>query len=150
MRGVLVVAALFGLACGPLGPLSGGKLGGEPHRGDLPNWDFVADVETVQLETRPDDPYSVNTWVGSYDGRLVVPTSLILGDDEPTEREWVRNVQADPRVRLRIEGVVYELKAERVEDEATLEGARAALLSKYEEEPTDHARRAWIYELGPR
>lgn len=150
MRGVLFVAAVFALACGPLGPLSGGKLGGEPHRGDLPSWDFVADVETVQLETRPDDPYSVNTWIGSYEGRLVVPTSLILGDDEPTEREWVRNVQADPRVRLRIEGVVYELKARRVEDEATLEGARAALLSKYEVEADDHARRAWIYELGPR
>jgi hypothetical protein len=81
---------------------------------------------------------------------LYVPTSLILGDDEPTERKWVRNVEADPRVRLRVDGTVYELQARRVEDESTLEGVRAALLAKYEAEADDHARQAWIYQLGPR
>ena len=145
-----IVFVMLGVGCGPIGPLSGGRLGGEPHAGALPSWEFVADVETVQLETRPDDPYSVNTWIGSYEGRLYVPTSLILGADEPLEREWVRNVEADPRVRLRIEGTVYELAARRVTDEATAEAVRAALLEKYETEADDHARRAWIYELGPR
>ena len=150
MRGVLFVAALFALACGPIGPIAGGQLRGTVHEGNLPDWEFVSDVETVQLETGPDDPYSVNVWIGAHEGRLYVPTSLILGDDEPTERQWVRNVQADPRVRLRVDGTVYDLKATRVEDEATLEGVRAGLLAKYEKEASDHSRQAWIYELGPR
>lgn len=147
---LLVLLASASFACGPIGPVAGGRLRGTPHQGNLPSWEFVADVETVQIETRPDDPYSVNTWIGSYQGGLYVPTSLILGADEPSEREWVRNVEADPRVRLRIDGTVYELQALRVEDEATVEGVRAALLAKYEEEADDHARNAWIYELRPR
>lgn len=148
--GLLLVLAGACFACGPIGPIAGGELRGSPHEGSLPSWDFVSEVETVQLETGPDDPYSVNVWIGTYEGGLYVPTSLILGDDEPTERKWVRNVEADPRVRLRVDGTVYELQARRVEDESTLEGVRAALLAKYEAEADDHARQAWIYQLGPR
>jgi len=147
---LLLLLASACVACGPIGPVAGGRLRGTPHEGNLPSWEFVADVETVQLETGPDDPYSVNTWIGSYEGGLYVPTSLILGADDPTEREWVRNVEADPRVRLRIDGTVYELQARRVEDEATLEAVRASLLAKYDSEADDHAERAWIYELGAR
>jgi hypothetical protein len=112
--------------------------------------EYLLPEERGQLETGPDDPCSVNTWIGSHDGRLYVPTSLILGADEPLEREWVRNVEADPRVRVRIDGTVYELLAVRVEDAATLEAVRATLLTKYEEEADDHARNAWIYELARR
>lgn len=149
-RLALLLLATFGLACGPIGPLAGGHLRGTVHEGPLPDWELVDDVETVQLETGPEDPHSVNIWIGSYQGGLYVPTSLILGADEPSEREWVQNVQADPRVRLRVEDIVYELRATRVDDASTREAVRQALLTKYEVEADDHALRAWIFQLGPR
>lgn len=146
-----VTALLVGvLGCGPLGPFPGRALRGPVHEGPPPDWHFVADVETIQVETRPERPYSVNTWVGEVDGRLYVPTSLILGPDDPNERSWVAHVRDDPRVRVRIEGVVYELLATRVEDPAEREAARVALLRKYDREGDAHATQAWIFRLDPR
>jgi len=138
------------VACGPLGPIAGGRLRGPIHEGPPPSWSEIADVETIQLETRPSDPYSVNTWCGVDAGRLYVPTSLIHGADDPMEREWVRNVLDDPRVRARIEGTVYPLTAVRVEDEQELQRARTTLLEKYEVEADDHSAEAWIFRLDPR
>ena len=140
---------LVSVACGPLGPISGGRLRG-PVEPPPPDWSAAAEADTVQLETRPGDPYSVNVWCGVLDGRLYVPTSLILGPDDPTEREWVRNVTRDPRVRLRVDGTVYELVAVRVEDPAEVLAARTLLLAKYETEPDDHSGKAWIFRLEPR
>ena len=146
---VLALAVLL-TACGPLGPFAGGRLRGDVHSGPSPNWAFTQDIETIQLETNPEDPHSVNTWCGDYQGALYVPTSLILGTDEPSEREWVKNALADPRVRLRIDGVIHELRAVRVEDPQELEGAKARLMAKYDEEVTDHSNEAWIFRMQAR
>lgn len=145
-----VLLALAGaMGCGPMGPIPGGRLGGSVEPAP-DSWAFTADVETVQLETRPDDPHSVNAWCGAWSGSLYLPTSLILGVDDPAEREWVQNVLADPRVRIRINGKVYERRAVRVEDPAEREGARRALLEKYEVEADPHADAAWVFRLDPR
>jgi hypothetical protein len=137
-------------ACGPIGPLPGGALRGPIHSGPPPDWALAREVEQIQVEVRPADPYSVNTWCGEVDGRLYVPTSLILGPDDPNDRAWVRYAVEDPRVRLRIEGIVYELSAARVEDDAERETVRAALLDKYEVEADPHATSAWIFRMEPR
>ena len=134
---------------GPLGPLSGGALSGD--EAPLPaEWTFASEIEQVQLETRPADPYSVNTWIGVVGGNLYIPTSLILGEEDPGQRAWVQHVQSDPNVRLRIEEKVYALKAIRVEDEATINNVKTSLLAKYGEEPTEHSDRAWVYQLTTR
>lgn len=145
---VLAVSLLTG--CGPLGPIPGGALGGEVHSGAPPDWRSFADVDQIQLETRPADPYSVNTWIGVYRGRPYVPTSLILGADDPMDRQWVKNVLEDPNVRARVEGVVYPLRAVRVEDEVELAAVRALLLEKYEVEADEHVDQGWIFRLDPR
>ena len=142
---VLVVAA-----CGPLGPMAGSRLRGEMREGDVSSWSFAKDVETVQLETNPSDPHSVNTWIGVVNGRAYIPTSLILGPDDPSERSWVANVISDPQIRVRIEGVIYELKAVKVEDAAEREDVRAAMMAKYEATPDSHSESAWIFRLEPR
>lgn len=153
--GVLAaVASLSGclacLGCGPLGPLPGGRLRGEVRSAPPPDWSFTSEVETVQVETRPADPYSVNTWCGDYRGALYVPTSLIFGADDPAERDWVKHVLSDPRVRLRIGGIVYELRAVRVEDAEEREAVRARMLAKYDVELDDHAENAWIFRMEAR
>jgi len=147
--------ALLGLslalaACGPLGPLPGGRLSG-PAAAAPADWSFTAEHAQVELETNPADPYSVNVWCAALGERLYVPTSMIRGPKQPTEREWVRNAVADPRVRVRIAGQVYERRAVRVSDPAELEAARAALEQKYELDPAerDPEREIWIFRLEP-
>jgi hypothetical protein len=146
----LAVLAMLGAACGPIGPLSGGALRGDVHAGGPPAWPAVGALETVQLETSPEDPHSVNIWIAELDGRLYIATSLILGADAPLERAWVQHVEADPRVRLRADGVIYLLTAVRVEAEPERTGAWDSLIAKYEVEADEHARGAWIYRLDPR
>ena len=148
LTAVLLAATLIG--CGPLGPIPGGKLRGEPAPATPPGWDSALGVEQIQVETNPADPHSVNTWCIVHEGGLYVPTSLILGADEPSERRWVRNVLEDPRVRVRIDGAVYELRATKVEDSQQRDVVRAALLEKYDVEPDAHSDQAWIFRMEPR
>jgi hypothetical protein len=152
MRTRLLAATLLWLGCGgPLGPISGGALSGEvkPAPSD---WSFVDDVEQVQLETNPGEPHSVNTWIGASGGALYLPTSMIRGPMLPTERAWVRNVEADDRIRLRVGEDVYELRAERVLDATEAETARAALVTKYAlgADDMDPEREIWIFRLESR
>ena len=62
----------------------------------------------------------------------------------------MKNVQADPLVRLRADGVVYPLTATRIEREPERTNAWKALVAKYEVDVDDHAEGAWIYRLDPR
>ena len=145
-----LVLALAG--CGPLGPLSGGKLDGPVRTQPVENWSFVAAQETCQVETNPAEPHSVNTWCLGDGARLYVPTSMIRGPKQPGERAWVVNVGADPRVRIRIGDDVYERVAVRVTDGAEYDAARAALEQKYALDPAerDPEREIWIFRLDPR
>ncbi len=148
---LLALPALLLSAC-PLGPLPGGRLRGEVQRGAVRDWSFVTDVEQCQLETNPADPHSVNTWCVGKGSDLYVPTSMIYGPLSPRERDWVRNVLADARVRVRVDGVVYERMATRVDDENEYAAVRSLLERKYELDPDalDPAREIWIYRMGPR
>jgi len=145
----LLALLIFVSGCGPLGPIPGGRLRGEVEP-PPPGWDEIASVRTVQLETRPDDPHSVNVWSGVVGGRLYVATSLIRGTDVPAERDWVQHVLADPRVRLRTGGRIYELKATRVNDPARADAVREAMIAKYDVDPDAHSAAAWVFELTPR
>ena len=140
------------LACGgPLGPFAGGSLSGD--LASTPLDPARAETEAqAQLETNPSAPHSVNTWIGVANGAVYVPTSMIRGPLSPAEREWVVNVQADARVRLRVAGTIYEARAVRVEDAAEAAAARAALEAKYEldADDMDPAREIWIFRLEPR
>jgi hypothetical protein len=146
----LALPALLLTAC-PLGPLAGGRLRGDVQRGEVRDWSFVSDVEQCQLETNPADPHSVNTWCAGKGSALYVPTSMIYGPLSPSERDWVRNVLADPRVRVRVDGVVYERTATRVDAEDEYAAARSLLERKYELDPDalDPAREIWIYRMRP-
>lgn len=120
---VLVLAALFGGA-GPLAFLPGGVLWGE-RRTPPADWSFTDAVREVQLQTHVGPlPWSVTTWVLSSQGELFIGAS-------ECDRVWTRQVRADPRIRLRVQGVVYEMQARAENDRGV--GARLApvLLQKY-------------------
>lgn len=145
--GLLTLALVAGCSfIEPLGPFAGGRLAGEVVSEPVADWSFTDDVRTIKLETRPDDPYSVTTWVLHRDGHLYVPCG------EPEQRTWVANVKADPRVRLKIAGRIYERRALRVTGPDELRAAFDRLAEKYELDPLMAAgmATAWIFRMEPR
>ena len=99
----LCLATLLTLACGgPFLIFPGGELSGEVVREPVSDWTFVDDL-FVDLETRPEDPYSVELNYVVKEGRLYI---------DPREgRMWFDYIREDPRVRVRFAGKVYPLEA---------------------------------------
>lgn len=104
----------------PIVMLPGGKLSGEVKPA-LKTWQSVPDV--VQLEMRPDSPYSVNIWAVVSNGKLYVATQ---------DAKWQPFIEAEDDVRLRIDSTVYELEAEQVDDAEELMAAAAVYREKYD------------------
>ncbi len=131
-------------ACEPMFVLAGGALSGIER--PLPtDWDFAQGVNTVQLETRPADPYSVNVWGVGLGSNFYVAAS------DGADSWWTQAIEADPHVRLRIDEHVYPLAARRVDDGIELAEVVEAYVSKYDVDPEDSfVRNAWVYRLGAR
>ena len=147
---LMLVTLLLTSCSGPFGPIAGGKLQG-PSADVPPSWDAVGAVEHVQLETiNEGKPRSVLIWVATDNGSLYIATSLISGASSPADRTWVKNVTANPNIRLGVGGVIYQLQALRVVDPARLAEARAAMMSKYDVESDGQSTSAWLYELRRR
>ena len=102
------------LACGgPFLVFPGGELSGEVVTEPVPDWSFVTD-RFVDLETRPDTPYSVELNYFVKDGKLYI---------DPAEgRTWLDYIREDPRVRVRFGNRIYLLKAVLVGKPGELEG----------------------------
>lgn len=114
----------------PFVVLAGEELSGEIV--DPPaDWADYADVEIAQLETRPDDPYSVNIWIVSLGPDLYVAT----GEDDT---RWTKHIDANPDVRVRIEGQIFELEATRIADLDEKRRAGTEYVSKYQVEQDDN------------
>ncbi len=141
------LASLFvfaALGCnGPFAVIPGGRLTGDvkPTPSD---WSFAGDYGTIQLETRAEDPYSVNIAYTVIEGRVYINA----GD---TETQWVKNMTTSPQVRMRMDGVLYELRAERVSDASEIAAFGKAWTdqSTFRRDPTT-LDEVWIYRLVSR
>jgi hypothetical protein len=141
---ILAVLSLLAVsACGPIVMIPGGQLSGTP-KPVPPNWSFSDSIDTVQLETRPDDPYSVNVW-GVAAGPFFY---LAAGNSEST---WAQHIQSDPHVRLKLGDDIYQLVARAIDDPAEREVFLAALKRKYDFEPDpDERDAAMLFRLEAR
>jgi hypothetical protein len=102
------------LSCGgPVLMIPGGALRGEVVREPVDDWSFVT-ARFVDLETRPENPYSVELHYTVKRGKLYI--------DPKEGRGWLDHIRADPRVRVRFDGKVYPLKAMLVDDPEELQG----------------------------
>lgn len=114
----VVLAVVFLLAfvssCGgPFLMLPGGALSGEVVTTPVDDWSFL-DSPFLDLETRPEDPYSVELNYFVREGKLYI---------DPAEgRGWFDHIRADPLVRARFDGKVYPLRAVLVGEPGELEG----------------------------
>ncbi len=115
--GVLVIALLgFGvwarlLAGGPVGPIPGGALSGEPAGSPPADWSFANAEDYLTIEVQGARlPYSTSVQFMAHDGRLHLLLSSFFGDAVP------RRLERDPRVRVRLDGKLYDQVAVPVED----------------------------------
>lgn len=140
---VVLCAAICLAACKPILTFPGGALDGivTPVPAD---WSFTDAIKTVQLETRPADPYSVNIWVIALDGQLYVHAGA-------NRARWVEHIEADPRVRIAVGDALYELTATRVTEQAEFDRFSDAYDAKYERRPRNGSvEEAWLFRLLPR
>lgn len=97
------------------------------------DWSFTDAHEEIQIQTRGPlgVPHSVTAYCAALDGALYLFSAYYGGGEFPDARRWNRNVMRDPRVRIRIGGILYERTLRHVTDEAAREGVHRALLAKY-------------------
>jgi len=157
---VLVATLVAASGCGPWGPLGvfpGGPLAGETVSGAVEDWSFTDEHLIVSIETRGRlFRHSVTVLCISEGGRLYIPSRFA-----PRKR-WVQNILRDPRVRIGVEGRVYEGRAVRVSERGGDSDVSRAFLRKYvgieaehvrslPEEPApgdDHAL-MWMFRIDP-
>jgi len=146
MRASRTAGTLWALALcacgGPIAVFPGGELAG-PVKLVPQSFDFARDAGTVQLETRPEDPYSVNIACAVVDERLYVSA----GDNKS---QWVENMEANPLVRLRIHGDVYELSAQRVTDRAEMDTFAVEWIKNSWARDPRELDEPWVYHLQAR
>jgi hypothetical protein len=139
---LLLIASVAGCSR-PFVLLPGGALEGNTAAAPE-SWSFTDAVDTVQLETRPADPYSVNIWVIAIDPNLYVHAGA-------NRSEWVEHIEADPKVRLRVDDSIYELAAARVAAQDEFDRFSDAYEKKYERRPrNENVGEAYLYRLTAR
>ena len=140
--GVLMWLVFAGCG-GPFFLLPGGALEGETAATPK-SWGFTDEISTIQVETRPEDPYSINIWAVGVDAYR----SLHAGASRTT---WIEYMVVDPLVQARIDGTIYERRADKVEDAAEFARFADAYEVKYGMRPrNENIAESYVYRLGAR
>lgn len=148
----VVIGARF--ADGPLGVVAGGPFtSGALHQGPLPDWSFVKDLETIEMQSLS-PARSRTTWVLHQDGRIFIPCGYMNSFWGRVWKQWPIEAERDGRVITRIDGKLYEQNLVRIKQGGILEAVLAELSRKYVGQPIPPAAVAsgalWIFELTPR
>ena len=141
-RGIAaLLVILFLPGCGPTFLLPGGALTGTSSSSPT-DWAWTDDVSTIQLETRPEDPYSVNLWVVGIDDGLYIHAGA-------NRAAWVEHIEVDSLVRVRIEEKIYALSASRIEDQREFDAFSEAYDAKYGIRPRhEDIREVYLFRLA--
>jgi hypothetical protein len=126
---VCLLSLLLSLGCGPQGPmgvLPGGPLAGEVAREAVADWRFTDDDITVAIETRGRwFDHSVTVLAIAAGSHLYIPSR------EGFRKRWVKNVLEDSRVRIGVDGRIYNGRAKRVQDTDEANRAARSMVQKY-------------------
>jgi hypothetical protein len=114
-----------------------------------PDWSFTDAQKEIAIEVSGflGLPHSVTIWCSALDG------TLFIGARDPDEKRWPSWTDADPNVRLKIDGKLYEVRLTPENDAATQERLRAAFGAKYQlpaPEPGDPLPSVRYWRVGPR
>ena len=116
---------------GPNRVFSGGALvSGELHRGAEPDWAFVNETPTIDLQLL-DPVQSRRLWTASVDGKLFVWSGYMNVRSANYGRSWPAQAERDGRAVMRIDGVRYERQLVRVQSGEGLQALTALINEKY-------------------
>ena len=99
------------------GPLVAGDLVTGPE----PDWSFLGDVGTIELQLL-DPPRSRVIWVADYDGKIYVVSGYMGNAIGRLWKRWPVQAERDGRAVVRIEGKRYERTLVRIRSGAGIRG----------------------------
>lgn len=159
---IVVLVAVLGVAArfhdGPLAIVAGGPFtSGERYAGPEPDWSFLRDVATVELQTL-EPARSRTTWVVEHEGRVFIPCGYMSSWWGRVWKKWPLEAERDGRALLRVDGKIYERQLVRIREGAGLEPVLEKLARKYlgatgpvpDATAQVDAGSLWIFELVPR
>ena len=139
-------------ADGPNRVFSGGPLeSGELYSGIEPDWSFVNDIPTIEMQLF-DPPASRVIWTVEHSGKLYVWSGYMGTTIGRMWKQWPVQADRDGRALIRINGVRYERHLERIQSGVELEGIASAITNKYPSRTTAAAIEngdVWLFEAGP-
>jgi hypothetical protein len=144
---VVLLLDTFGgyLFDGPLGPIPGGTLQGPVNSNPNPDWSGVEKV--IELEIRPEKPWSLSIWAVVVDGELYSPSAF------GARRRWDAVAIKDPRVRVRTQGQIYERTLELVTDPVLRKRVGEAAAARYNfdaKQAGSEADQTFYFHYAPR
>ena len=157
---LLIPAVAFGTlrykysdADGPSILFPGGELTSGPiYNGPEPNWDFTANIPTIELQLN--DPMSSRlVWAVPVNARLYVVSAYMGSIIGRTWKHWaVEANEGDGMAVLRINGTRYERRLIRVLQGGALDGVASVLTNKYGFPTTRQSIESgstWVFEVAP-
>ena len=140
----LTLCCLMLTACdGPFIFMAGGALSGTIS--EVPaSWQLDKESALAQLETRPDDPYSINLAYVQLDGEFY----FYAGD---IRTNWVKHIEQNPHVRIRVGEMIYPGHAVRVTSDHEISGFADIWVtgSMFQRDPRNFEE-VWLYRLEAR
>lgn len=140
-------------ADGPNRVFSGGPLeAGELHRGPEPDWAFVNEIPTIEMELEASGT-SRRIWIASYEDRLYVWSGYMDSFVGQIWKQWPVQAERDGRAILRIDGRRYARQLRRIETGPELDGIAATISAKYPSQTsreTIESGNVWLFEAAPR
>jgi hypothetical protein len=138
---------------GPAGVFAGGELvEGELVTGSEPDWSFVHDIGTIELQLL-DPARSRLIWVLDYEGKAYVVSGYMGNRVGRIWKKWPIEAERDGRAVVRIDAKRYERTLVRIQTGAVVDGVMAELGRKYRSAATRatiEAGSIWLFELAPR
>ncbi len=125
----------------------------------MTDWDWVNQFgdafseQATELETRTwyGIPHSVTVLLVPDGDKLYLQSSaqtFRLNREFPAGKAWWRNVERDPRVRLKIGGKLYEMTVVLIQDRAEvkrLRGGRDAVIKELDADGNEIVTEEWHY-----
>ena len=138
---------------GPNRVFSGGPLiSGELYRGSEPDWGFVNEVPTLELQLL-NPAQSRRIWVASVQGKMYVWSGYMNSVVGQLWKSWPAQAELDDRVVVRIDGTRYERRLVRIKTGPVLDELMAVVSKKYPSRSSGadvESGNVWVFEVAPR
>lgn len=140
-------------ADGPNRVFSGGALiAGELHTGPEPDWSFVSDIPTIEMQLLSPSK-SRRIWIAEANDKIYLWSGYMGTTVGRLWKRWPVQAERDGRAVIRINGVRYERQLNRIQSGDVLDDISAAIGAKYPSQTTRAAIEAggvWVFEAVPR